>query len=726
MTKTVHRACTLCEATCGLTFEVDGDRIVSVEPDHDDPFSKGYVCPKGIAIAEIHDDPDRLRQPMKRVTAPGDPEPRFEPIGWDEALDLAGRRLAEVRDAHGGNAVGFYWGNPNGNNHGATLSLGALTNALGTRNRFSSGSQDANPRLVVAQLLYGASSALPVPDVDRTDYFLCVGANPLVSNGSVMTAPDMRGRLRAVRERGGKVVVIDPRRTETALKSDEHVSVRPGTDAALLLSIVHELVETGNVDGAFLEESTSGWSEIVARLAPFAAAEVEDYTGVAAPTIRRLAEELAAANAPVVYSRMGVCAGRHATLATYATDLLNVVLGRLGREGGFMFPTPPFELGELARVTGLDGFGRWRSRVKGLPETIGDLPATAMADEIEIPGDGQIRAMVTFAGNPVSSVPNGRRLAGALSSLEFMVSIDIYLNETTRHADLVLPPCWSLAEDHIDLIFSAVSVRNVARWSPPVVERSADEKADWEIVLALCERLGGGPIGDPWVDGLLSWLKPLGIAYEPTAFADLVLRMGPYGDKFLPWSDGLNMAKLREAPHGIDLGPLEPGIGHRLRTADKRVHLADPLILEAFDAQTAELECEPVADELLLIGRRELRSNNSWMHNSASLVSGRDRCTLLVHPKDAQRTGVADGEPAELASRVYRGRVLITVSDEIMPGVVSLPHGWGHRDCAPWQRVAGEHAGVSANDWTDDEDLEPIIGQSILNGVPVRLGPVAD
>ena len=719
MSHTAYRTCTLCEATCGLAMEVEGDRILSVRGDDDDVFSRGYVCPKGIAIADVHHDPDRLRTPVRRR---GDGS--FEPVGWDLALDLVATRLRDVRARHGGDAVGFYWGNPTGNNHGALLLLDAFTKALGTRNRFSAGSQDANPRLVVSHLLYGSSASIPVPDVDRTRYFLCLGANPVVSNGSVMTAPDMRGRLRAVRARGGKLVVVDPRRTETAREADEHVPIRPGTDAALLLAMVQTLVARGRVDRALLERATTGWPEIERGLAAFPPARVADFTGIDAATIERLAVEFANAPSAVAYSRVGVCVGPHATLATFATDLLNLVTGRLGSEGGPMFPTPAMDVGTFARLAGLDGHARWRSRVRGLPETLGDLPTATLVDEMETPGQGQIRALVTLAGNPVLSAPNGRRVEAALAGLEFMVAIDIYVNETTRHADVILPPCWSLAEDHLDLLFTALSVRNVIRWSPPVVGPGEDERADWEILLALTERLGGGPMGTPWLDRMLRLARPLGLRWNPTAFCDLLLRLGPYGDRFLPWSKGLNMRKLRAAPHGIDLGPLQPGFARRVYHRDRRIHLAPPIVQRALDDLVRDLDQGRERDGLLLIGRRELRSNNSWMHNVPALVSGRERCVLYVHPSDAARCGVRDGELAWLTSRVHGGAVRVQVTDDMRAGVVSLPHGWGHATSASWQRVAGERPGVSANDWTDDGVVEPIIGQSILNGVPVTLAPV--
>ncbi len=723
MTDTIFRTCTLCEACCGLRFEVEDDRILSVRPDDDDVLSRGNICPKGIAIADVHHDPDRLRRPMRR-TASGD----FEPIGWDAAFDLVATRLNAIRAAHGPDAIAVYIGNPIVHNHGALLMRNALLKAIGTHNAMSAGSQDTSPRFVSSYLLYGSSFAIPIPDVDRTDYFLCIGANPIVSNGSFLSAPDMRGRMQAIRRRGGRVVVVDPRRTETAREADEHVAIRPGADAALLLAMVHVLVRDGKVVRERLQSETRGWDAVEARLDAYAPERVAAHTGVEAATIVRLAHEFAAAPTSTAYSRVGVCNNRYGTLATWATDLLNIAAGRLGRPGGAMFTTPAFDLVPLLRHLG-DGYDRWRSRVRGLPETAGDVPASALAEEIETPGPGQVRALLTFAGNPVLSTPNGGRLDAALTGLEFMVAIDLYVNETTRHADVILPPASALGDDHVDLVFSTFFVRNVARWSPPVVRRAEGERADWEILLELTERLGGGPTAIPIVDRLLRLARRFGVAWNPTAMADFLLRIGPHGDRFLPGSRGLSLRKLRAAPHGIDLGPLQEGFTRRVLHRDRRIHVDAAPLLAAMEKLGHTLAQAPAQDELLLIGRREVRTNNSWMHNVEAMVSGRERCVLLVHPADAERAGVADGEVATLASRVHRGDVRVRLAKEMRPGVVSLPHGWGHASAARWQHVAGGHPGVSANDWTDDQDVEAIVGQSILNGVPVRLersGPAAN
>jgi len=717
VSRTVRRVCTLCEATCGLRFEVEGNRILSVRPDREDPFSQGYACPKGMAIAELHDDPDRLRQPVRR-TASGE----FEPIAWDEAFALAAAGLARARD-HGRNSVAVYWGNPIIHNHGALLARRGLNAALRTRNVFGAGSQDVSPRFATSHYLYGSSLAFPVPDLDRTELFLCVGGNPVVSNGSVLTAPDMRGRLRALRARGGRVVVVDPRRTETAAEADQHVAIRPGTDAAFLLALAALIVREGRATTRFLRESTRGSEAVLARLRALDLDACSRFTQVPLETLLALAREFAE-RASVAYSRVGVCNTRFGTLGTYATDLLNVVAGRLGRPGGALFPTPAIDVARVLRWTGDDGHARWRTRVRGLPETMGEVPSAALAEEIETPGPGQVRALVTFAGNPVLSAPNGRRIDAALERLDFMVSIDLYVNETTRHADVILPPAGVLSEEHYDLFFGLCAVRNTVRRSPPVVEPAPDQRHDHQILAELSRRLGGGPTGMPAADRLLRVAERFGFRWSPRPTLDFLLRTGAWGDRYLPWRRGLRLRDVDAAPYGADLGPLATGIAHRVFHEGGRIALAPEPLLAAFDELQRALATPHPPDELLLIGRREVRTNNSWMHNVPSLVSGRARCVLLLHPKDAGARGIGDGDEAILASRVHAGAVRVQLSADVMPGVVSLPHGWGHAASARWQKVAGAHAGVSLNDWTDEAEVEGVVGQSILSGVPVTLrGP---
>jgi anaerobic selenocysteine-containing dehydrogenase len=719
MTKTVFRACHLCEAGCGLEIDVEGSRVTAVRPDYADPISKGYVCPKGLAIGDVHNDPDRLRTPMRR-----DGGGRFRPIGWGEALDLAAERITSVRAAHGADAVAVYFGNPLVHNLGGVLQIGALVNAIGTRNRMSASSQDTAPRFAASYYLYGNTWAVPVPDIDHTEFFLCIGANPAVSQGSFMAGPDVRSRLRRIVERGGKIVTVDPRRSETAKLASEHVFIRPGTDAALLLAMTHVVVERGLTNDAAIARVTNGWPEIAKRLAAFTPSSAAAMTGIDAQTIERLAVEFATAKTAVAYTRIGTCNSLFGTLGTYAGDLLNIVTGRLGERGGALFAEPALDIGAVASRLGINGHGRWHSRVRKLPETGCDLPASVLAEEIETAGRGQVRALVTVAGNPVLSTPNGRRVERAIASLEFYVAIDMYVNETTRHADLILPPAWALAEHHMEPAQPNTALHNVARVCKPVVERGPDELADWEIMLRLGEKLGGGPTGIRIVDRFLRVASKFGWKWDPISALDLLIRTGPRGDKFLPWSNGLNVKRILAAPRGIDLGPLRPGAERRLFHADGRAHLAAAPLVSEIEAlgQTMMARRD---DELLLVGRRDLRSNNSWMHNVPSLVSGRERCVLYVHPDDARRAGLRDSEPALLESRVCAREIPVRVTDEMMPGVVSLPHGWGHEGVEEWLSTAGANAGVSANDWTDDQIVERIVGQSVLNGVPVRLHPVS-
>jgi anaerobic selenocysteine-containing dehydrogenase len=703
---------------CGLRFEVEGDQIVSVRPDEDDVFSRGYICPKGAAIGELHHDPDRLRTPMRR-TAAG----TFEPISWETAFAVVAERLRETQRRYGRNSVAIYIGNPVAHNYGALTLRAGLFATVGTRNCTSANSQDTSPRFAASYYLYGSSFSIPVPDIERTDYLLCLGANPRVSNGSFMTAPNVRERFRAIRQRGGKIVVVDPRRTETAREADEHVAILPGGDVYFLLALVNCLVVANRVDEVRLRRQVRGWDAVRPLLAAFTAEEAARHCGIPAETIRRLAGEFADARTATAYSRVGVCNSVHSTLATYATDLLNIVSGRLGAEGGAVFPTPAFDVTPIVRLTRADGHARFRTRVRNLPETLGDVPAATLAEEMETPGDGQIRAFLTFAGNPVLSTPNGRRLAAALERLDFMVSIDPYINETTRHAHIILPPASSLADDHLEVIVSQFAVRSVARWSPPVVPRRSGELSDWEILLELTYRLGGGPTGFRPLDWFYRHGRRFGIRWRPDRSMNFLLRLGPFGDRYRPWSKGLNLKRLKQAEHGIDLGPLKPGLEHGVRHKDRKLHLDAPPFIEALGRLRISLTEAKPADSLLLIGRRELRSNNSWMHNVASLMTGKDRCVLLVNPEDAQRLGIRDGETASLENHLHAASVRVELSDAMRLGVVSLPHGWGHAGLAEWQKIAGAHPGVSINDWTDDQRVEEIVGQSILNGVPVRLRP---
>lgn len=720
MPETIYRTCNLCEALCGLKIEVEQNRVVGIGSDKEDVFSQGYACPKGMVIGKLAEDPDRLRQPMLRQ-----PDGSFAPIGWEQALDLAASRIREIQRQHGDDSVAFYQGNPSGHQHGSVLTSVGLIKALNTRNVYNASSQDTNPRFAVSMYLYGQSLNIPIADIDHTDYFLCIGANPLVSNGSLMTAPNMRKRIRGVRQRGGTVVVVDPCRTETAKNADWHLPIRPGGDAALLLALVHVVAREGLIDRNFLHQHTRDWETVLPLLDSFTPQAVEAETGLAAADIEKLARDFAQAPSAACYTRVGVCLNEHSTLASWAGDLLNIVTGNLGRRGGMLFPTPPIDLIAMNAKGGEEGIGRWGSRVRNLPEALGILPTTALAEEMETPGPGQVRAFISFMGNPVVSAPNGQRLSRALGSLDFMLSIDAYINETTRHAHLILPSANPLTQDYISVMYPLWSVRNVARWSPPALQKGPDEKGVWEILVALSERLGGGATGNPWMDRIIRWARRLGWRWTPTSMASMLIRMGPWGNGFNPFKRGLTLKQIQASPHGIDLGPMREGVEWRIWHADKKIHLAPERLLQALRAYVQEIAERKDSLGLRLIGRRELRSNNSWMHNIPELMTGGNRCLLWVNPEDAQRQGISDGDAVIMRNHVHTETVPVHVTEDVRPGVVSLPHGYGHKGLEKWQRVAGAHAGVSVNDWVDDSKVEAVVAQSIMNGVPVELEAVA-
>jgi len=710
----VHQhSCTLCEATCGITVTTDGNRVVDIRGDEQDPISRGYICPKATALADVHHDPDRLKRPLVKRAG------EFVEVGWREAFDLVGNRLRAIRATYGQHALGVYYGNPTAHNLGLMLFGIPLFRSLGTRNVFAATSVDQLPQMLAAYLMLGHQALLPVPDIDRTDLFVCIGANPLVSNGSLMTAPDLRGRLKALRGRGGRVVVIDPRRSETAATA-EHVFIRPGTDALMLLSLVNVLFEENLVRPGRLGEHLAGVSALRAAAAAYPPERTTVVTGVAPETVRELARALANTERAVLYARVGACTQEFGGLATWLVLALNTLTGHLDEPGGCMFTTPAIDLVPLAKTISQTGsFAAYRSRVRGLPEFGGELPAVTMAEEITTPGDGQIRAMITAAGNPVLSVPNGRRLDEALDQLEFMVSVDPYLNETTRHADVILPPTTPLERSHYELLLTVVSVRNWAKYSPAVFPRGAGQRHDWEICLELSGRLLGPdtPLGR----SLGRVGAAVGHRLGPEGLIALGLRTGPYGLRRPP--SGLSLRRLRREPHGVDLGPLMRRLPARLYTRDRKVHLAPGEYLADLDRLRRRMESW-APGELVLIGRRQLRSNNSWLHNSERLVKGRPRCTLLVNPADAERYGLADGAPAVLSSAAGEVEVPVEVTEEMMAGVVSLPHGWGHSRSGVRLGVASQHAGASINDVTDDQFTDELTGTAALSGQRVRVRAV--
>ncbi len=715
MERIVHRTCTLCEACCGIEVRVEDDRIAAIRGDERDPLSRGRICAKAAALKDLHEDPDRLRHPIRR-TGNG-----WERIGWGDALDLAAEGILAVQREHGSDAAAIYLGEPVVHNLGAILFADALVAALGTRKRFSSNSLDQFPKQLACHWMYGSGFLIPVPDVDRTDHMLIIGANPAVSNGSLMTAPGIRARLRRIRERGGRIVVIDPRRCETAKLADEHHFIHPGTDPLLLAALIHCVFAEDRVRIGDLDAPLRGLDVLEEAVADFAPEAVAERVGISAKTIHGMARAFSEAPSAVCYGRMGTSTVPFGTTTSWLIEALNVVSGNFDRPGGAMFPNPPVDVLKLQPATER---GRWRSRTRGTPEFMGELPTATLTEEIETPGEPQVRALVTLAGNPVLSSPAGHRLSDALGKLDFMVSIDFYLNETTRHASVILPPVGPLERDHFDLAFQLLSVRNTTRWSPAVFEPPDDTRNDAEILLALATRLfrKRGVSGRAKALGLRA-LSALGGERASRVVLDLALRTGPHGSGMRPWREGVTVKRLRGSLHGLDLGPLSPCLPDRLPSrpdgSGPEIDIAPKEIVADLARLRASLtEAQP---PLVLIGRREMRTVNSWSHNLPSLVKGRMRCVLQIHPSDAEAHCIRSGDRVRVTSRVGVVEVPAELTDAVMRGVVSLPHGYGHRAPGIRLKVAAEHAGASINDLTDPDEIDPLSGTAVLSGVPVRV-----
>jgi len=725
---TLYRTCPLCEATCGIAVTVDGGEVREVRGDPDDAFSQGYICPKAHGLISLHADPDRLRGPVVRDGG------ALRDASWDEAYARANDGLAAIRAKHGDDAVAIYLGNPSAHSLDAMLYGPALLRALKTKQRYSASSADQLPKMLTAALMFGGGLTIPVPDVDRTDRLLILGANPLVSNGSLMTAPDMRRRLDAIRARGGKVIVLDPRRTETADRADEHHFLAPGTDALALLAIVHVLFDDGLVKLGAAAPYVRGVDEVRAIAARFTPERVAARCGIEAATLRRLAREHAAAASAACYGRIGTTCQEFGSLASWAVDLVNVLTGNLDRAGGAMFTTPAALPGRH-RPRAAFRPGRYGSTVKGLPEMFGELPVATLADEIE---RGPVRAVVTIAGNPLASAPNAARLTRAFESLELRVAVDPYVNQTTRLADVILPPPPPLARACYDVALYQLAVRDVAKYAPPAVECAPGQPAEWEILLTLAKAaMGMAALSLPLADNAVARelvarehagaglaaseadvMKAISAHHGPARLVDLLVRIGPHGDRFGERPGGLSVAALLDQPHGVDLGPLRPGLPDVVRTPDGTIDLAPALLVGDLPRLEASIDRRPA---VVLIGRRHLRSNNSWMHNVPALIKGPPRCTLLVHPDDATRLGLRDGGAARVASRVGAVVAPVEVSDEIMPGVVSLPHGFGHDLPGVRLDTARGHGGVNVNLLSDDEAIDAITGNAAFNGVAVTV-----
>lgn len=695
--RTEYRACNLCEAICGLEFKLQGPQIISIRGDDNDPFSRGHICPKAVALKDIHEDPDRLRKPMLREGG------KWREIGWDEAFELAADRIAALIQKGGNNAVGFYAGNPSVHNVGTLMGIQHFARLLKTRSAFSASSVDQLPQQLTSLLMFGHQFLIPIPDIDRTDYFLILGGNPIASNGSMMTVPDVAKRLKAIQSRGGKVVVIDPRRTETAEIACEHHFIKPGSDAALLMAMINVIrsEKLMKPNPALPLKNLDRALDAIAHVTPAKAAAV---TGIAEAEIVRLARDFAHANTAIAYGRIGACIQPFGTVAQWLVQLLNIVTGNLDREGGTLATTPVIPITGPGTRPG--HYAQWKSRVRGLPESGGELPVAALAEEILTPGEGQIRGLVTTCGNPVLSTPNGRQLDDALASLDFMLSIDIYLNETTRHATLILPPTSALNHDHYDLIFNAFAVRNVTRYNAAFWTRPEDERYDWEIFAGVGQKLAA----------------KLGRDFTP--LPELKHIIGNMLAKS-PQNQGVTMQSLKAAPSGIDLGPLTPSLSQRIQTEDKQIDCAPAPMLADMERFNRELLSAAPAKTLHLIGRRHVRSNNSWMHNYHRLVKGKPRHHLLMHPDDVSARGLASGQMVEISSRIGAVRVSLEASTDVMPGVVCLPHGFGHDRTGTRLTMAQQHAGSSYNDLSDHNFLDAVSGNAALNGLPVEVRAAA-
>ena len=746
--RTVYRTCPLCEATCGLEITVGpGEQIVRIRGDRDDVFSHGYICPKGSTLKQLHEDPDRLRMPLVKRDG------SHVEVSWEEAWQVVADGISRTFEKHGRQSFALYAGNPSAHNLGSLMYNGAVYRSIGSHNKFSASTVDQIPKHVAGGYMFGTPQSIPIPDIDHTDLFVMLGANPYESNGSLCTAPDFPGRLEAIRARGGKVITIDPRNTKTARNSDQWISIRPGTDGLLLAAVLNTMFEENIArPEPRIAALTNGVEELRAAVSGLTAESVQEATGVDAQVIRQLARDICAAPSAAVYGRIGVNTVEFGTLNAWLVDAINVVSGNIDRRGGAMFPLPATGNATTRGPAGKGkGFsiGRGHSRVSNKPEAMGEYPVAILAEEITTPGENAVRGFICLSGNPVLSTPHSKQLDEALSQLEFMISVDIYLNETSRHADVILPPPSAMQKEHFDISFYGLSVRNIVNYSPAVFPLPQGQPDEWEILAklgAILQGLGAdvdaGVIDDVMVRQTVTaavstksspaygrdpdeiyGLVSAGGRRGPARQLDLMLQTGPYGAGFGANPDGLSLQTLIDNPHGIDLGPLEPRIPEMLRTESGRIELAPQLFLDEvkrLESRRVELEQQG----MVLVGRRELKSNNSWMHNMNVLTKGSLRCTVHVNPQDAERLGIVDGSTVRVTSRVGSVDVAAEVTDDVRQGVVSLPHGWGHSMEGTRMSVAAAKPGVNSNILTDHAVLDPLSGNAVLNAIPVTLQAV--
>lgn len=731
-----YRTCPLCEACCGLEIHHQGQEIKIIRGNAEDVFSQGYICPKGVSLKDLHQDPDRLRQPMAKRDG------QFVPISWDEAFAEIGARLPSLIAANGADSVACVVGNPAAHKIGLLLYFAKMAKSLGSRNIFSASTLDQMPKQLSSGLLFGSWFSIPVPDIERSQLLVILGGNPMVSNGSLWTVPDFRGRAKALRARGGRIVVIDPRRTETADIADEHLFIRPGSDVFLLLALAHTLFDEKLVRLGHLAEHIDGLEQVQAAVLPFTPEKMAARCNIDAAAMRELARALARTEGAALYGRIGTCTQEFGTLASWLIDVINILCGNLDVPGGAMFPKAA---AFAANTEGKAGSGRGiitarrHSRVSHAPEVLGELPIVCLAEEIETHGAGQVKALISVASNPVLSSPNGPRLAQALEQLDFMLSIDIYINETTRHADLILPGLSPLEDMHFDVAFPQFSYRNYVRYSAPVLPLNDDRPEEWEILLRLAAIIEGKPhdldvrawdselvtqqvqkIAGPYAEAILDLTRELS---GPERQIELSLRSGPYGDGFGRKKDGLSLAKVKAAKHGIDLGPLQARMPEMLRTPSGKIELAPAMCLQ--DLPRVMTKLDEAAPALQVIGRRHVRSGNSWMHNLPVLAKGAFRCTALFHPQDAEKAGLTHGGAAILRNEHGEISVQVEISTEMMPGVISLPHGWGHDLPGSQLSLASQRPGANLNALLSDRLRDPLSGNAVLSGVAVEVVALA-
>jgi anaerobic selenocysteine-containing dehydrogenase len=731
-----HRICPFCEACCGLEITVAEGRVKRIRGHAADIFSRGYLCPKGVALKDLHEDPDRLRKPLIKRNG------RFMEVSWDEAFAEIERRLPPIIAKHGADSVALTLGNPIVHKLALLLYAPRLGRALGSKNVFSASTLDQMPKHLSSGLMFGDFLSIPVPDIERTDFLLMLGANPMVSNGSLWTVPNFRDKAKALRAHGGRLVVVDPRRTETAKVADEHIFIRPGGDVFLLLGMVHTLFAEKLVRLGRLKDHVAGVEALERAIVGFTAEKVSARCGISSGTIRTLARSLAAAKHAVVYGRVGTCIQEYGTLCSWLVDVLNILTGHFDEPGGAMFPkAAALQSNTMGKAGSGKGVvtGRRKSRVSGAPEVLGEFPMSCLAEEIQTPGEGQVKALITVSSNPALSSPNGERLSAAMDQLEFMVSVDIYVNETSRHADVILPGTSPLEDSHYDVAFSQLSYRNHARYSHPIFPRAVDHPEEWQVLLRLIGIIQGkGAAADiNQIDDelLMDDLRRTAGPFADQIFKagsqrrgverllDLGLRAGPYGDQFGMKPNGLNLDKVQVASGGIDLGALEPRVPEILRTPSGKIELAPAMLIDDLKRPAADLDRS--TPELVIVGRRQLHGNNSWMHNLPVLAKGAARCIALVNPADAARLGLEDGRKACIAHDGHSIEAEVEITDEMMPGVVSLPHGWGHDQPGAQLEIAAAHPGANLNSLMDENRRDPLSGNAVLSGMEVEMTPVA-